>query len=190
MLAGLRERGFNQDVVERDCACELMRRLVGAQCHAHILKPLEDHLVAPAELACCGVHAAGDAAVAKAYDLIHEAVEENAVARLVNLLRRDEVLLLLKRGGVDVGREAVGDSVLTVEEERKEPHRRAALSVGHLLFPVDLVLAEVDLGCRPVAALPALVEVGVADVVGGAAGCRARCSGGHQKSPRLVALVL
>ncbi|CAB5031039.1 unannotated protein [freshwater metagenome] len=104
MLAGLRERGLNQDVVERDRPCELVRRLVGAQLDAHIFKPLEDHLVTPAELARGGVHAAGDAAVAKANNFIHEAVEEDAVARLVNLLRSDEVLLLFKRRRVDVGR--------------------------------------------------------------------------------------
>ena len=117
MLARLGERGLNQNVVERDRPRKLMRRLVGAKRHTHIFKPLEDHLVPPAELAGGGVHAAGNASVAEADDFVHEAVEEDAVARFVNLLRGDEVLLLLKRSGVDVGREAVGDCILAVEEE-------------------------------------------------------------------------
>src|ERR671924_683596 len=45
--------------------------------------------------------------------------------------------------------------------------RGAALEVGEALVPVDPVLREVDLGRAPVAALPALVQVLVRDLIGG-----------------------
>ena len=81
------------------------------------------------------------------------------MAGLVDLLRGEEVLLLLERRGVDVRRERVGDGVLAVEEQREDPHRAAALLGRHPLVPVDPVLREVDLGRAPVAPLPARVEV-------------------------------
>ena len=65
-------------------------------------------------------------------DLAHEAREQHRVARLVDLLGREEVLLLLARRGVDVGREVVGDRVLAVEEHRVGPQRAAALDLGEV----------------------------------------------------------
>src|ERR671920_806323 len=59
----------------------------------------------------------------KLHDLLHEAREEDGVARLVDLLRGEEVLLLLARRGVDVRREVVGHRVLAVEEQRVHPQR-------------------------------------------------------------------
>jgi hypothetical protein len=97
---------------------------------------------------------------------VHEALEEDRVARLVDLLGGQEVLLLLQRGGVDVGREVVGDRVLAVEEERVEPQRPAPLLLAEALVPVDAILAEVDLGGAPVAPFPSRVEVVVGDRVG------------------------
>ena len=73
---------------------------------------------------------AGDRAVAALDDLVHEAVEEDGVARLVDLLGGEEVLLLLARGGVDERREVVGDGVLAVEEHRVVPQRGLALELA------------------------------------------------------------
>ena len=106
--------------------------------------------------------------VAAPDDLVHEALEEHRVARLVDLLRGEEVLLLLARGGVDERREVVGDRVLADEEHRVVPQRGAALVVGHHLVPLAPVLAEVDLHRAPVAALPARVEILVGDRRAGA----------------------
>jgi hypothetical protein len=86
---------------------------------------------------------------------------------LVHLLGREEVLLLLERRGVDVGREPVGDGVFAPEEEGVVPERGVALEVREDLLPLARVLAEVDLGGTPVAALPARVEIVVADRVAG-----------------------
>ena len=72
-----------------------------------------------------------DRPVAAPDDLVHEALEEDRVARLVDLLGGEEVLLLLPRGGVDERREVVGDRVLAVEEHRVVPQRGAALVLGH-----------------------------------------------------------
>jgi hypothetical protein len=113
----------------------------------------------------CVEQPGAERAVADADDLVHEAVKEDGVARLVDLLRRQEVLLLLQRGGVDVGRQVVGDGVLAVEEQRVEPQRAAPLLGRELLVPVDAVLREVDLRGRPVAALPAGVQIGVVDLL-------------------------
>jgi len=88
------------------------------------------------------------------------------VARLVDLLGGEEVLLLLERRRVDVGREVVGDRVLTPEEEAVVPERGLALELGEILAPLSRVLAEVELGRAPVASLPARVEVAVLDGVG------------------------
>ena len=108
-----------------------------------------------------------DRPVAAADDLVHEALEEDRVARLVDLLRGQEVLLLLARRGVDERREVVGDGVLAVEEHRVVPQRRAALVLGHHLVPLAAVLGEVDLQRAPVAALPARVEIVVGDLRAG-----------------------
>ena len=103
---------------------------------------------------------------ADARHLVHEAREEDGVARLVDLLGGEEVLLLLARRGVDVGREAVGHGVLAPEEQRVVPQRRLALEIAELLLPLAGVFCEVDLGRAPVALLPARVEVLVGDCVG------------------------
>ena len=104
-------------------------------------------------------------------DLVHEALEEDRVARLVDLLGGQEVLLLLARRGVDERRQVVGDRVLAVEEHRVVPQRGAALVLGQHLMPLAPVLGEVDLRRAPVAALPARVEIGVGDLCAGAAHC-------------------
>jgi hypothetical protein len=97
---------------------------------------------------------------------VHEALEEDGVARLVDLLGREELLVLLERRGVDVRAQAVGDRVLAVEEERVEPQRPAPLLGGHALVPVDPVPGQVDLRRAPVPALPPRVQVGVRDLLG------------------------
>ena len=95
----------------------------------HPLEPPEDVPVAPAELRQGGLEAGGDVAL-DADDLLEEAVEEDGVAGLVDLLGGEEVLLLLFRGGLDVGGEAVGDCVLAVEEHRVDPHGGLPLDLG------------------------------------------------------------
>src|SRR5882724_5082530 len=102
-------------------------------------------------------------------------MEEDRVARLVNLLAGEEVLLLLLRRRVDVGGEVVGDRVLAVEEHRVDPERRFALDLAERL-PTLAILAEVEVVGGPVAVLPALVKVLVADVAGGCGlGCYGHC---------------
>ena len=108
-----------------------------------------------------------DRPVADADDLLHEALEEDRVAGLVDLLGGEEVLLLLARRGVDERREVVGHRVLADEEHRVVPQRGAALVLGHHLVPLAAVLGEVDLHRAPVAALPARVEIGVGDLGAG-----------------------
>src|SRR2546427_12306779 len=88
------------------------------------------------------------------------------MARLVYLLGGEEVLLLLARRRVDVGREVVCDRVLAPKEQAVVPQRRLALELGEVLAPLAGVLAEVKLGGAPVAALPAGIEIRVADRVG------------------------
>ena len=182
VLAGLGERALDDDVVERHGLGERPRRVVGAQLVGHPVQAAEDLAVAPGELVLRGAQAVAERAVADADDLVHPAMEEDRVARLVDLLRGEEVLLLLQRRGVDVRREVVGDGVLAVEEQRVEPQRAAALLVGEVLVPVDPVLREVDVRRRPVAALPARVEVGVVDLVG--RGGNGHGHGGSYACPR------
>src|SRR3954451_21592433 len=97
---------------------------------------------------------------------------------LVDLLGCQEVLLLRMGRGVDVGGEVVGNRVLAVVEQRVVPDRRVPLLLGEDLAPVVLVLGEVELRCRPIAGLPALVQVAVGDLVGGRSNC-SRTHGGH-----------
>ena len=103
-------------------------------------------------------------------DLAHEPGEQHRVAGLVDLLGGQEVLLLLARGGVDERGEVVGDRVLAVEEQRVGPQRARRSTLGEALAPMLAVRREVDLGGAPVALLPAGVQVGVGDLVGGSAG--------------------
>jgi hypothetical protein len=175
VLSGLRERGFDYDVVEGHRSGEPGNRRVAAELVRHLLEPFEDLSEAPCQLGLDRVEPRGDGAVADPTRLVHEAIEENGVARLVDLLGREKVLLLLRRRRVDVGREAVGHRILSPEEEGIVPERRPTLEVGELLLPLAAVLGEVDLGCPPVAALPARVEVRVADRIGG--GCHAHTPG-------------
>ena len=165
VLAGLRERPLDDDVVERHRLGELARRMVAAQLGGHRVEAAKELAMTPRELRQRGAQAARQGAVADARDLVHEAVKEDRMARLVDLLRREEVLLLLERRRVDVRREVVGDRVLAVEEQRVQPQRRGALLRRELLLPVDAVGGEVDLGRAPVAALPAGIEIGVVDLL-------------------------
>ena len=71
---------------------------------------------------------------------MHEALEEDGVARLVDLLGGEEVLLLLARRGVDERREVVGDGVLAPEEQRVVPQRGLALVRAEDLLPLAPVL--------------------------------------------------
>src|SRR5205807_983579 len=105
-----------------------------------------------------------------AADLAHEPLEEHRVADLVDLLGGQEVLLLLQRRRVDVGREVVGHRVLAPEEQGVVEQRGLALELAEVLAPLARVLGEVELGRTPVAALPARVEVVVGDGVGGESG--------------------
>jgi hypothetical protein len=159
VLAGLGQARLDDDVVERDRGGELARRAVGAQLGGHAAQAVEHLAVAPGDLVGGRREAARDRAVALADDLVQEALEEHAVARLVGLLGGEEVLLLLARRGVDVRRQVVRHRVLAVEEQRVHPQRGATLLGGEPLVPVLAVAGEVDLG-RPPAPLPARVEVG------------------------------
>jgi hypothetical protein len=71
---------------------------------------------------------------------MHEAREEDRVARLVHLLGGEEVLLFLARRRLDVGRQPVGHRVLAPEEERVVPERGLALELRELVAPLARVL--------------------------------------------------
>ena len=101
-----------------------------AQLVGDLVEQLERLAEAPRELGLGGLQPAGDRAVAALDHLVHEALEEHRVARLVDLLGGEEVLLLLARRGVDERREVVGHRVLAVEEHRVVPQRGAALELG------------------------------------------------------------
>ena len=118
VLARLGERPLDDDVVERQRLGELARRAIGAQLGGHGVEPPEELAMTPGELGESRAEPAREAAVADADDLVQEAVKEDGVARFVDLLRREEVLLLLERRRIDVRREVVGDRVLAVEEQR------------------------------------------------------------------------
>ena len=107
------------------------------------------------------------------------------MAGLVDLLRGQEILLLLGRRRVDIGREVFGHGVLAVEEHGELPAHAAALEVGQAL-PALRVAQEVDLAHAPVALLPARVEVLVGNVGGADGGGQGRISGaGGYLRPRL-----
>ena len=136
VLAGLGERRLDDEVVHRHRLRELGARAVAAQLVDHAVEHLERLHEAPGELRPRGLQRAGDRAVAALDHLVHEAVEEHRVARLVDLLGGEEVLLLLARRGVDERRQVVGHRVLAVEEHRVVPQRGAALEVGEPLAPL------------------------------------------------------
>ena len=174
MLARLRERRLDHHVVERHGRRQLRGRAIAPQLVGHRVEPVEDLHEAPRELGLDRLQSARHGAVAEAADLVHEALEEDRVARLVDLLCREEVLLLLQRRRVDVGREVVGDRVLAPEEQGVVPQRGLALEVRQLLAPLARVLGEVETHRAPVALLPARVEILVGDQVGGCAAVRRR----------------
>ena len=165
VLAGLGERRLDDHVVERHRGGETRQRGVLLELDGHAVEPVEDLHEAPRQLRLDRRQPGAVAVAGDADDLGHEAAEEDGVARLVDLLGGEEVLLLLARRGVDVGREAVGDGVLAPEEEGVVPEGGLALEVRELLAPLSGVLAEVDLHRAPVALLPARVEVVVGDRV-------------------------
>ena len=166
VLARLGERRLDDDVVHRHRLRELRARAVAPQLVGDPVEVLEGLDEAVGQLAARRLEPARDRAVAEPHDLVHEALEEDGVARLVDLLRGEEVLLLLARRGVDERRQVVGHRVLAVEEQRVVPQRRLALDVGERPVPVLAVLREVVLHRAPVALLPARVEVLVGDLVG------------------------
>ena len=141
VLAGLGERRLDDDVVERHRLGELRPRAVAAQLAGVAVEQLERLHEAPGQLRPDRLQPARHRAVADAGDLVHEALEEDRVARLVDLLGGEEVLLLLARGGVDERRQVVRDRVLAPEEQRVVPQRGAALEVGEALLPLAPVLA-------------------------------------------------
>ena len=155
VLAGLRERGLDHDVVERHRRRELRGRAVGAQLVGHRVEAVEDLAKAGVSCGLIVCRPLAMRAVADPADLLHEALEEDGVAGLVDLLGGEEVLLLLARRGVDVRGEVVRDRVLAPEEQAVVPQRRLALELGEVLSPLAGVLGEVELGGAPVAALPA-----------------------------------
>ena len=172
---GWARRALDDQVVERDRLRVLGQRAVLAQFLGHHVEAVEDAAVAPVELGQGGGERLLDRVAADADHLLEEAVEEDRVADLVDLLGGEEVGLLLGRGGGDVGGEGVGDAVLAVEEHRVDPHRRAPLDVAEAV-PAGFVAGEVDVVGAPVALLPALVEVLVGDVVHQALRCDAHLS--------------
>src|ERR687896_959848 len=180
VLAGLGERRLDDDVIERDRRRQVGARGLAAQPRAHRSGATEPLGKPPREVRLDGGGARAGVVAADARHLVHEAAEEHGVARLVHLLRGQEVLLLLERRRVDAGREAVGHGVLTPEEERVVPQGGLALEISELLAPLTGVLAEVDLGGAPVAPLPARVQVLVGDPVGGRAN-RYICTHGRNK---------
>jgi hypothetical protein len=165
VLAGLRERRLDDHVVEGDRAGEVGQRAVPAQVRRHPVEAVEDVSVPPIELRLGVGERRGDR-IAGADHLPEEAVKEHRVARLVDLLRGQEVLLLGGRRRVDVRGEVVGDRVLAVEEHRVDPERGPALDLAERV-PSVAVAAQVDRARAPVSLLPAGVEVVVAERIRG-----------------------
>ena len=91
--------------------------------------------------------------------LIAQSKEQTLTEAIADALRRIEgafSLVLMTR-----------DRVFAVEEQRVGPQRAPAVQVGEPLRPVFAIGGEVDLGRAPVALLPARVQVGIGDLVGG-----------------------
>jgi hypothetical protein len=108
-------------VVHRDGLRELGPRAVAAQLVGVLVEQLERLDEAPGQLRPDRLEPAARRAVAEPRDFVHEALEEDRVARLVDLLGGEEVLLLLVRCRVDERREVVGDGVLAPIEEAVVP---------------------------------------------------------------------
>ena len=94
-----------------------------------------------------------DVVALQADDLPVEPVEEDRVPRLVLDLRGDVQLLLLA-GADHEHRQLDLDLPLAVVEAGRDRDERLPLLLGHLLLPVDFVLAEVE-----VVDVPPLLEV-------------------------------
>jgi hypothetical protein len=170
VLPGLGERCLDDDVVERHGGGQLGGRAVGAQLVGHRVQAVEDLAEAGGQLRLDRAQAAGHGAVADPAHLLHEALEEDSVAGLVDLLGGEEILLLHQWRRVDVGGEVVRYGVLAPEEQAVVPQRGLALELGEVLAPLAGVLGEVELGGAPVPALPARVEIRVGDGVSRQAG--------------------
>ncbi|GBD46675.1 hypothetical protein HRbin41_01505 [bacterium HR41] len=160
-------------MVAADRCRQLRPRAVGTEAVGDLVEELERLPETPSQLRSCAFEQPREVA-AVVDDLAHEASEEDGVARLVDLLGREEVLLLLAWRCVYVGREVVGDSILAVEEERVVPQRGSSLEVGELVMPMLAVDREIDRRRLPVLLLPARVEILVGDLVGDD-----RCTLGH-----------
>ena len=130
MLAGLGQQRLDDDVVHRHRPRQRDGAAVAPQLAGDLVQQREGLAEAPGQLGLDGLQRAGDRAVAAPDDLVHEALEEDRVARLVDLLGAEEVLLLLARGGVDERREVVGDRVLAVEEHRVASTARRGARAG------------------------------------------------------------
>jgi hypothetical protein len=120
-------------------------RLVGEQSERR-----DEGLGHPRERCVEDVH---DAVALEADHLAVEPVEEDGVPGLVLDLRGDVELLLLA-GADHEHRQLDLDLPLAVVEAGRDGDERLPLLLGHLLFPVDLVLGEVE-----VVDVPALLEV-------------------------------
>ena len=159
VLARERQRPLDDHVVvgdEVDLRVHVAR--VGDQALAHLHEALVEQLDE-------GVGHVGarrrepllDAAV-DAGHLAEPAVEELHVARLVDLLGREEGLLLLVLVGHDEAGE-LGGHPLLADEERAEPPEVLLLVLVGELGPLLLVALEVDRLRLPLLALPQLVEL-------------------------------
>ncbi len=166
VLARLGQRRLDHDVVERHRRARAGPGSGRARSSSAIVSRRSKILRKPTrQLRLDRVQAARHRAVADAAHLLHEALEEHRVARLVDLLGGEEVLLLLARRRVDVRGQVVRDRVLAPEEQAVVPQRRLALELREVLAPLARVLGEVQLRRLPVAALPARVQVLVGDRV-------------------------
>ena len=109
VLAGLREQRLDDEVVHRHGPRERGARAVRAQRAGDLVEQRERLAEAPRELRLDGAQRRPRSTRRRRPTTSsHEALEEDRVARLVDLLGGEEVLLLLARGGVDERREVVG----------------------------------------------------------------------------------
>src|SRR5207237_2023682 len=162
-LAGERDRGLDDDVVERHTLDErvevlgIARQPLGGGGQAVI----EEAVVTLVGLGPDLLEQLRHVARVGAGDVAPPLLEEDGVPGLVDHLGRQEDLDLGGRRGPDEGGEGGGDALLAVEEETVRPQRRLLLELGGL-EPVLAVEAEVDVADRPLLRLPAPVEVHVA----------------------------
>jgi hypothetical protein len=166
VLARLGQRRLDHEVIKRDRLRQLRPRVVAPELVGHPVQPLEHLPEAPRQSRPGRVQGGPDIG-ARARDLAHEPREQHGVPRLVDVLGGEEVLLLFARGRVNERRQVVGYRVLAVEEQGVRPQRAPALDLGELLLPLVTIKREVDLGGAPVALLPAGIQVGVRNLVGG-----------------------